>query len=157
MRHLVSGRKLGRDTNSRKALSSNLASSLLVEGHITTTLAKAKFVRNFVEKLITDARGTSLHQKRTVASRLTHAAFIKLITQIGPGFADRQGGYVRIIKLSERRGDSAPMAKIEILEWDKSKAQPLAKNQKTAKSVKTKVKPQPKEVVKKNINEKPNK
>lgn len=121
MRHAVSGKKLGRDTNARKALAMNLASSLIVEGHIKTTLAKAKFVRSFAEKLITDAKKNTLSNKRSLAPRLTKQAFIRLITQVGPGFESRSGGYTKIIKLAPRRGDRAPMAKIEILEWDKTK------------------------------------
>ncbi len=133
MRHRVFKKKLSRDINSRRALASNLASSLLVEGHITTTVAKAKFVQVFAEKLITGAARTSLHTRRSLASRLTHPAFIRLITEISPGFEDRRGGYTRIVKLSTRRGDSAPMARIEILEWDKSKKHELSKNPKPAK------------------------
>lgn len=140
MRHQVFGRKLNRDINSRRALASNLASSLLVEGHIITTLAKAKFVKVFAEKLITDAKKTSLHTRRSIASRLTHQAFIRLITEISPGFATREGGYTRIIKLSTRLGDSAPMARIEILEWDKSKSVTLPKTAKPAKKLKAKSK-----------------
>lgn len=149
MRHQVFKKKLGRDINSRRALASNLASSLLVEGHITTTLAKAKFIQVFAEKLITNASRTSLHTRRSLASRLTHQAFIRLITEISPGFEDRKGGYTRIIKLDTRRGDSAPMAKIEILEWDKSKARQLAKNPKPVKKATSpQAKPAPKKVAK---------
>jgi len=136
VRHAVFGRKLGRDINARKALASNLASSLLVKGHIVTTLAKAKFVKSYAEKLITEAKRPNLHTRRSVASRLTHEAFIRLITEIGPGFNARSGGYTRIIKLSTRRGDDAPMAKIEILDWDKSKTKVLTKSLKPAKKQK---------------------
>lgn len=153
MRHQVFGRKLNRDINSRRALASNLASSLLVEGHIITTLAKAKFVKVFAEKLITDAKRTSLHTRRSIASRLTHQAFIRLITEVSPGFEGRQGGYTRIIKLSTRLGDSAPMARIEILEWDKSKSVTLPKTAKPAK--KLRIKPKEIKKVKKVKNEKP--
>lgn len=121
MRHAISGRKLGRDTNARKALAMNLASSLIVEGHIKTTLAKAKFVRSFAEKLITEAKKNNLSDNRSLAHRLTRQAFIRLITQIGPGFESRSGGYTKIIKIAPRKGDRAPMAKIEILGWDKTK------------------------------------
>ena len=122
MRHAVYGKKLGRDINARRALASNLASSLLVEGHLITTVAKAKFVKVFAEKLITNARTKDLHKRRAVASRLTSEAFLRLITEIAPGFKDRAGGYTRITKLgSPRLGDNAPMARIEILEWDKTK------------------------------------
>lgn len=136
MRHAVSGKKLSRDTSARKALASNLSSSLLVEGHITTTLAKAKFVRNFAEKLITKSKGSDLHGRRSVASRLTNQAFIKLITEIAPGFESRNGGYIRIVKLATRRGDAAPMAQIELMEWDKTKKRELAKKSKPVKKIK---------------------
>ncbi|MBI2599286.1 50S ribosomal protein L17 [Candidatus Curtissbacteria bacterium] len=136
MRHQVFGKKLGRDTNARKSLASNLASSLLVEGRVTTTLAKAKFVKIFAEKLIADSRSASLNRRRSLASRLSHQAFLKLITEIGPGFENRAGGYTRIVKLGPRGGDAAPMAKIEILEWDKTKAIQLTKNPKPTKAKK---------------------
>ncbi|MEX2028680.1 MAG: 50S ribosomal protein L17 [Candidatus Curtissbacteria bacterium] len=156
MRHKVFGKKLSRDINSRKALASNLSSSLLVEGHITTTLAKAKFVRSYAEKLITNSRRTDLHTRRSIASGLTHQAFIKLITEIGPGFESRPGGYTRIVKLTSRRGDDAPMARIEILDWDKSKTLILPKTAKPTKKVKAsaKTKADPIKVTKEK-NEKP--
>lgn len=121
MRHSVYGKKLNRDTNSRHALLGNLASALLVDGQLTTTIAKAKFAQSFVEKLITKAGKNSLASRRVAAQRITGAAFQRLITEVGPGFKDRNGGYTRIIRLQNRQGDAAPMAKIELLKFEKDK------------------------------------
>lgn len=121
MRHAVFGRKLGRDTNSRRALLNNLAGALIINGSVTTTLAKAKFVKPYVEKMVTSAKKDKLASKRVLASYLQKAAFDKLISEIAPGFDKRLGGYARIVKLSARRGDSAAMARLEFLEWDKPK------------------------------------
>lgn len=123
MRHGYFGRKLGRDTNARKALASNLASSLLEKGQVKTTLAKAKFARPYVEKLITQAKTRNdLHTSRVIASFLSKQAFEKLKTAIGPGFRERSGGYTRIVKLGKRVGDSAPLARLELLKVEKPKA-----------------------------------
>lgn len=129
MRHQVFGRKLGRDINARKALLRNLSSSLVVEGSIVTTLTKAKFVKGFVEKLITGAKG-DLARHRDLSSQLTHVALIKLINEVGPGFKNRSGGYTRITKLGSRLGDAAPMAKLELLDYDKSLAKTVTKKPK---------------------------
>lgn len=121
MRHKVFGRKLGRDINSRKALLRNLSSSILLSGHVVTTEAKAKFVRGYLEKLITNTQSNSLVNNREADSVLSGNALQKLVNEIGPGLQGRKGGYTRITKLNRRRGDAALMAKIEIVEWDKSK------------------------------------
>ena len=121
MRHAVYGRKLGRDTKARKALLRNLASDFLVRGSIETTVSKAKFARPFIEKLITHAKKSSLVRNRALASVLTGAAFNQLTNVIGPGMKNRTGGYLRITRLSLRRGDSAPMAKLEFLNIEKTK------------------------------------
>lgn len=136
MRHGVFGRRLGRDTNSRKALLANLASSIIENGQVTTTLAKAKFVKPHVEKLITAARKNKLHLRRVIASSITHKAFLKLIGEVAPGFSKREGGYARIIKLGPRRGDAAPMARLALLEWEKSsKSKPEIKKKTTSQKV----------------------
>ncbi len=120
MRHQVFGRKLGRDTNARKALIGNLANSVLKTGQLTTTLAKAKFARPYVEKLITYAkRKNDLKNDRYLASLVSKEAFSKLRLSIGPGFETRSGGYTRIIKLVPRKGDAAPMARLELLKIEK--------------------------------------
>ena len=137
MRHRVFGRKLSRDINARKALLSNLATSLIVNGKLTTTVAKAKFAGSYVEKLITSAKGDRLFTNRKLASVLSPAAFKKLVGEIAPGFSERHGGYLRIVKQITRRGDNAQMARLELLEWDKTKV-------KVPKVVKAKPKPKPK-------------
>ena len=137
MRHRVFGRKLSRDINARKALLSNLATSLLINGKLTTTVAKAKFARPYVEKLITSAKKDRLFANRKLASVLSPAAFKKLVSEIAPGFSERHGGYLRIVKQISRRGDNAQMARLELLEWDKTKV-------KVPKVVKAKPKPKPK-------------
>ncbi|HSX19111.1 MAG TPA: 50S ribosomal protein L17 [Candidatus Saccharimonadales bacterium] len=120
MRHSYFGKKLGRDTNARKALLNNLAASLLEKGQIVTTLAKAKFARPYVEKLITQSkRANDLRGRRILASNLTNQAFTKLNTTISSGFAKRQGGYTRIIRLNQRSGDAALMARLELLPLEK--------------------------------------
>lgn len=120
MRHAYFGKKLGRDTTARKALLNNLASQLLEKGQFTTTLAKAKFARPYVEKIITQAKSKNdLRGIRVVASLVTNQAFSKLRTQIAPGFEKRPGGYTRIIRLNQRQGDAAPMARLELLEIEK--------------------------------------
>lgn len=133
MRHSVFGRKLGRDTNARRALLGSLASALFTSGHLTTTLAKAKFTQSFAEKLITKAGKNSMAQHRVAAQKLTSSAFKKLTQEIGPGFRGRAGGYTRIIRLNSRRGDSAPLAKIELLKFEK----PAITKPVVAKSVKS--------------------
>lgn len=138
MRHQVFGRKLSRDTNARKALLGNLTSSVLKTGQLETTLAKAKFARPYVEKLITYAkRKNDLRTDRYLASLVSKEAFSKLRLSIGPGFKSRTGGYTRIIKLVPRKGDAAPMARLELLKLDK-----LATTENTENKQKdTKVKP----------------
>lgn len=119
MRHSVFGWRLSRDINARKALLANLASSLMENGKITTTLAKAKFVRAYVEKLVTSAKSDKLSTRRNIAAKITNQAFKKLISEIGPGFSARPGGYTRIIKLEQRGGDAAPMARLEFVQMEK--------------------------------------
>jgi len=119
VRHKVFGKRLSRDTNARKALLKNLASSLIINGKITTTLAKARFARGYIEKLVTVAKSRKLSSHRKMASGLTNEALKKLVGEIGPGFAARPGGYIRIIKLEQRSGDAAQMARLEFLQWEK--------------------------------------
>ena len=140
MRHRVFGRKLSRDINARKALLSNLATSLLVNGKITTTVAKAKFAGPYVEKLITSAKKDRLFAYRKLASVLSPVAFRKLVGEIAPGCEKRHGGYLRIVKQITRRGDNAQMARLELLEWDKTKVKvPKVPKVAKAKAKKSKV------------------
>jgi len=135
VRHQVAGSKLGRDIKSRKALLNNLTDSLFLHGQITTTFAKAKFVQSYAERMITVAKKNRLAAKRKIASSIGSKSFEKLLSEIVPGFATRSGGYTRIIKLSHRTGDNAPMAKIALLAIDKSK---IANSKKTTTSQKQK-------------------
>lgn len=132
MRHQIYGRKLGRDITARKALLNNLAGSLFIKGQLTTTLAKAKFARVHAEKLITNAKKNRLADDRLLASILPAAAFSRLRVEIAPGFKNRSGGYTRITKIMPRRGDAAPMARLELVEWETVTVS--KKSEKTAKS-----------------------
>lgn len=125
MRHAVFGTRLSRDTNARKALLNNLASVLVINGKITTTQAKAKFARGYIEKLVTAAKSKKLSSHRKIASRLTDEALKKLTHEIAPGFSTRPGGYTRIIKLEQRGGDAAPMARLEFVEMEKVQPKPI--------------------------------
>ena len=139
MRHRVFGRKLSRDINARKALLANLATSLLEKGKLTTTVAKAKFARPYVEKLITSAKKDRLFANRKLAASLSSVAFKRLVGEIAPGFSERHGGYLRIVKQVSRRGDNAQMAKLELLEWDKTLVKKTEAKPKEKKAAKTKM------------------
>jgi large subunit ribosomal protein L17 len=116
MRHHSNIRKFGRKTDGRRALLRSLAEGLITSGRITTTEAKAKELRPYVEKLITKARKQTLTARREVISTLgTEARAAKLFSDIAPRYADRAGGYTRIIKLPRRASDASPMAVIEFV------------------------------------------
>jgi large subunit ribosomal protein L17 len=122
MRHNVAHRKLGRVTEHRLALLRNQAIALLRHERIETTVPKAKELRPFVERLITIARrgvaagGRSLHARRLVLAELPDKDVVgKLFTTLAPRFAERPGGYTRILRIGYRRGDSAEMAQIELV------------------------------------------
>lgn len=124
MRHLKRGRKLGRNRTHRLALLRNLSCNLIEHERITTTEAKAKELRPFIERLVTLARRGDLHSRRLVIARLGNqkGAAKKLVDEIAPRFADRPGGYTRVLKQSYRRlGDAAPTAIIEFLGKDEKK------------------------------------
>jgi large subunit ribosomal protein L17 len=114
-RHRHAGRQLRRTSEQRLALLRNLATSLIENGSIETTEAKAKELRPFVEKLITKAKTGTLHSRR-LAGRHIHnrAAADKLFQEIGPKYAKRAGGYTRILKTRHRKGDGADLARIEL-------------------------------------------
>ena len=115
MRHHRKTIKLGRSQAHRDALLANLAVSLIEHNRIKTTLAKAKAMRPFVEKLVTKAKKNTLHTRRMALADLTHneKAVRTLFSEVGPRCAAREGGYTRIVKLGARMSDSAPMAFIE--------------------------------------------
>jgi len=129
MRHKRRGRKLGRDAAHRDALMMNMAGQLIRHGRIRTTTIKAKELRPFVEKLITRARKNDLHSRRVVlqtmrmhdaktARKAGEPTIVEMLfNEIAPRFADRPGGYTRIVKLGPRPGDAAPMAFIEFVDY----------------------------------------
>jgi len=118
MRHRVGGKKLNRDKDHRAALLKNLASSLILNGKIETSVTKAKFLRPFVEKLITKAKDSSFNSLRVLRSKIGNEdAIRKLIIDVAPKMKDRNGGYTRISRLGIiRKGDNSEMAKIEIIQ-----------------------------------------
>ena len=110
------GPRLGRSPANEALILSNLTTSLIKEERIQTTLAKAKAVRPLAEKMITKARGGSLHNRRTVLRTITDNEVVtKLFDDVAPRYAERPGGYTRIVKLGPRRGDGAEMAMIELV------------------------------------------
>lgn len=117
MRHGVKKAKLQRTASHRNSLLANQASSLIIHGRITTTLAKAKALRPYVEKLITKGKTGTLHSCRLAAAVLSQKkAVARLCGEIAEATKNRQGGYTRIVKLGQRKTDSAPMALIEIID-----------------------------------------
>ncbi len=117
MRHGVKKPKLQRKASHRKALYANQACSLIFHGRITTTLAKAKALRPYIEKLITLAKAGTLHTRRQALATLPQPKAVdKLFSVIAEACMDRQGGYTRIVKLGQRKTDSAPMGLIEIID-----------------------------------------
>ncbi len=123
MRHQKSGRKLGRNASHRAALRRNLASALFEHEQIITTVAKAKDLRPFVERLITLAKKDTLHARRLAVARLGNRAMVtKLFKEIAPRFAERPGGYTRIVKRAKPRlGDAGPTAFIQLLKEGETK------------------------------------
>ena len=114
--HMIRGRQLSVDTEHRKAIRRNMAQSLFEHGKIKTTVAKAKAVRPIAEKMITKAKKGGLHNHRQVVAYLNDKEIAaKLFDDVGPRYADRNGGYTRILKLGPRHGDNAPMARIELV------------------------------------------
>jgi large subunit ribosomal protein L17 len=116
MRHQVKKGKLGRNTAHRRAVLRNLVTSFLERERIRTTLAKARAARPVAEKMITLGKRGTLHARRQALSYMTkEAAVQKLFTELGPRFAERPGGYTRIVKLDKRMGDGASMAMLELV------------------------------------------
>lgn len=116
MRHRAKGRQLSRTATHKKALLRNMAASLFEHDAIVTTQAKAKELRPYAERLITLARRGDLHARRLVERRIQNREVLgRLFKEIGPRFAARPGGYIRILKLGSRPGDGADLARIELL------------------------------------------
>jgi large subunit ribosomal protein L17 len=117
MRHGKKGRKLSRTASHRKATLRNLATSLFRHGRIETTTAKAKELRPFAERLITLARRGDLHARRLAAQKIQDRQVLgSLFDEIAPRYAERPGGYARILKLGNRKGDAAEMSLIELVD-----------------------------------------
>ena len=112
----TTGRRLGGSSSHQKALLANLATSLFEHGRIKTTEPKARALRPYAEKLITHAKKGTLHNRREVLKKIRDKDVVHtLFAEIGPFYADRNGGYTRIIKVEARQGDNAPMAVIELV------------------------------------------
>tara|TARA_B100000787_G_scaffold92530_1_gene68314 strand:- start:8223 stop:8702 length:480 start_codon:yes stop_codon:yes gene_type:complete len=119
MRHGKKFNHLGRQTAHRKAMLANMACSLIEHKRINTTVAKAKALRVFVEPLITKSKADTTHNRRIVFSYLRDKfAVTELFKEISLKIADRPGGYIRIIKLGNRQGDNAPMAMVELVDYN---------------------------------------
>lgn len=114
--HRVSGRKLSRYKDQRKALMRGLVAELITHERITTTLAKAKETRIVAEKLITHGKKGNLHHRRLALAQIPNKGVVeKVFDDIAPRYTDRAGGYTRIVKLGPRQGDAAQMAVIELV------------------------------------------
>ena len=135
MRHGKKVNHLGRTSSHRKALMSNMASSLILEKRITTTVAKAKALRKYVEPLLTKSKSDTTHSRRTVFSYLQNKESVKeLFSSVASKIAERAGGYTRIIKLGDvRLGDNAEMCLIELVDFNTL----YSKEEKAGKATKT--------------------
>ena len=121
MRHAKRGRRFSRTTAHRKAMFANLAQALVKHEQIVTTLPKAKDLRPVVEKLITLGKRGTLHARRQAISQVRDVEQVgKLFAVLGPRYAERQGGYIRVLKAGFRHGDNAAMAVIELVDRDPS-------------------------------------
>jgi large subunit ribosomal protein L17 len=124
MRHQRSGKKLGRDSAHRKALYSNLAGALIEHGRIKTTAAKAKAVKPFAEKMITLGKRGDLHARRQALAALRSNDVVhQLFAEVAPRFAERPGGYTRIVRLGPRQGDAAEMVYLELVDFEPTPSQ----------------------------------
>ena len=125
MRHRRAGKKLGRDSAHRKALYSSLAGALIEHGRIKTTVAKAKAVKPFAEQMITLGKRGDLHARRLALAELRSQDVVhQLFADVAPRFADRPGGYTRIVKLGPRLGDAAEMVYLELVDYEPAGASP---------------------------------
>ena len=139
MRHGKKFNHLGRQTAHRKAMLANMACSLIEHKRINTTVAKAKALRKFVEPLITKSKDDTTHNRRIVFSYLRNKyAVTELFKEVSVKVADRPGGYLRIIKLGNRQGDNAPMAMVELVDYNTTYNPNGAKKKKTTRRGKAK-------------------
>ncbi len=128
MRHLKRGRKLGRDHEHRKALLRNQVRSLFLYGRVTTTLAKAKETRRYAEKMIQLAKKGDLHARRQARRFLVDRVLTNYVFEVFPPlFQDRPSGFVRIYRLEPRRGDGAPRAMLELVNFSEEEARKVRK------------------------------
>jgi large subunit ribosomal protein L17 len=119
MRHHRAGKKLGRDSAHRKSLYANLACALVEHGRIKTTVTKAKAVKPFAEQMITlGKRGDLAARRQAIAELRSQDAVHKLFAEVAPRFAERPGGYTRIVKIGPRQGDAAEMAYLELVDYE---------------------------------------
>lgn len=117
MRHRVFGKKLGRDKDHRKALFRNLVTSLVIHEQIKTTEAKAKAIKGLVDRIITKGKTGSLHARRTLAGFFTNQKAVeKIMKVLAPRFRQRSSGFTRIIRLGRRKGDNAPLVRMELVD-----------------------------------------
>ena len=124
MRHRNKGRELGRTASHREAMLRNMTTSLLQHERIETTTAKAKELRPYAERLITLAKRGDLHARRLAARKVQDAgALAKLFDSIGPRYAERAGGYTRVLKIGFRKGDGAEMALVELVDSEAAGAE----------------------------------
>lgn len=139
MRHGRAYRHLGRNPTHRRALLRNMATSLLLVEKYETTIAKAREIRSVVERIITKAKKDSLHARREAFSYLMDKSAVhKLFAEIAPRYADRPGGYTRIIKSGRRHGDAAELAYIELIQEEYKPAGKKTKKGGSKRSTKTK-------------------
>ena len=125
MRHHKSGKKLGRDSSHRKALYANLTGALIEHGRIKTTEAKAKAVKPLAEQMITLGRHGGVHNYRQALAFLRSQNVVHLLfNEVAPRFADRNGGYSRIVKLGPRPGDAAEMVYLELVDYEPPRTAP---------------------------------
>lgn len=116
MNHRIAGRKLGRPKDQREALLRSLVSELIHHERIVTTEARAKEARSLAEKIITHGKGGTLNHRRLALSQLPNKAVIKKVfDDLAPRYAERPGGYTRVLKLGRRKGDAAPLALLELV------------------------------------------
>ncbi|MBN1164786.1 MAG: 50S ribosomal protein L17 [Candidatus Krumholzibacteriota bacterium] len=143
MRHNHSYRKLNRTASHRKAMLRNMVTSLFAEERITTTTAKAKEAKRMAERMITFARRGDLSARRQVAKKLKDPQVLrKLFDEIAPRYADRPGGYTRVLKVTQRKGDSAETALLELLGKDEKPRGKKKKPRKTYHEVDVPARPQ---------------
>lgn len=117
MKHHKAGRKLNRNRKQRQALFKGLINALVLKGQIRTTEAKAKAIRGLVDKLITRGKQQTLHSRRLIAAFLQNQKAVnKIVDELAPLFKKRPGGFTRIVRLGQRRGDNAPMVRLELVE-----------------------------------------